>query len=79
MHERVWQVVAVIDASDLVPEPVQQRQLAEPDLGQMVLEQLGRGGKLFAWPARKREVMPRSSRARVRCRVRVQAPQERTE
>ncbi len=79
MHERVWQIVAVIRASDLVPKPVEQRQLADPDLRQMVLEQLGRGGQLFARPASKGEVMPRSSRAYVRSRLRVQAPQQRAE
>ena len=63
MNERVRQIVAVIDSLDLVPEPIEQRKLPEPDSGQVIVEQLGRGRDLLARPAREREVMPRSSRA----------------
>ena len=50
VHERVGQIVAVIGLLDLVPKPIEQRQLPDSDSGQVVVEQFGRGGDLLARP-----------------------------
>ncbi len=63
MHERVREIVAVVRSRDLVAQAIEQRQLPDPDVGQVILEQLGRGRDFLPRPTREREVMPCASRA----------------
>jgi hypothetical protein len=76
VHERVRQIVAGIGSRHLVSQAIEQRQLADPDLGEMIVQQFGRGCDLLARATREREVMPRSSGADTGRRVCVQAPQQ---